>query len=119
MGAYHTIDLELNRPFTIIKEEWDTISIDRISSACDIASRADIAAVVMEEGLANVCLLTTNMTIVRQRVEVNVPRKRKGSSHHDKAFTRFLDQTYQAVLKHVDFNVVKVLLLASPGFYKV
>jgi stalled ribosome rescue protein Dom34 len=36
-------------------------------------------------GLANVCLLTEHMTILRQRIEVSIPRKDKGgSSNHDK-----------------------------------
>ncbi len=30
MGAYHTLDLELNRKFTLGKREWDTIAIERI-----------------------------------------------------------------------------------------
>ncbi|KAJ3277828.1 hypothetical protein HDU76_010158, partial [Blyttiomyces sp. JEL0837] len=118
MGGYHTIDLELNRPFTIAKQEWDVISLERISAACDVTNRADVAAIVLEEGLANICLVTNNMTIVRQRIEVNVPRKRKGSSHHEKGFARFLDHVYQGLLKHVNLEVVKVLIIASPGFYK-
>ncbi|XP_006815452.1 protein pelota-like, partial [Saccoglossus kowalevskii] len=30
MGAYHTIDLELNRKFTLAKAKWDIIQLDRI-----------------------------------------------------------------------------------------
>lgn len=30
MGAYHTIDLELNRKFTLLKEHWDLIALDRV-----------------------------------------------------------------------------------------
>lgn len=37
MGAYHTIDLELNRKFTLIKEEWDSIDLGRIEMATDPA----------------------------------------------------------------------------------
>ncbi|KAJ3103237.1 hypothetical protein HDU97_010301 [Phlyctochytrium planicorne] len=118
MGGYHTIDLELNRPFSLTKLEWDIIALERITAACDVTARADIAAVVFEEGLANFCLITHNMTIVRQRLEVNVPRKRKGSSHHDKAIQRFFDQIYQGILKHFNLDVVKVIILASPGFLK-
>lgn len=35
MGAYHTIDLELNRKFTLIKGEWDSIDLGRIEIATD------------------------------------------------------------------------------------
>lgn len=50
MGSYHTIDLELNRKVTIRKEEWDIISLDRLHKACDVTERAEVAAIVMQEG---------------------------------------------------------------------
>lgn len=37
MGAYHTLDLEVNRSFTLHKALWDTVSIQRINDACDPA----------------------------------------------------------------------------------
>lgn len=30
MGAYHTIELELNRKFTLAKKNWDSVVLDRI-----------------------------------------------------------------------------------------
>ena len=30
MGAYHTIDLQLNQKFTLAKENWDSVSLDRL-----------------------------------------------------------------------------------------
>ena len=30
MGAYHTIDLELNRKFLLAKQEWDSVALERI-----------------------------------------------------------------------------------------
>jgi len=53
--------------------------------ACDPMQHADLGAVVMQEGLANVCLVTSSMTLVRAKIETNIPRKRKGQcSQHDK-----------------------------------
>ncbi|KAL7749338.1 Translation factor pelota [Sorochytrium milnesiophthora] len=119
MGAYHTMDLELNNKLSIEKAEWDIISLERVEIACDIARRAEVAAVVLQEGLANVCLLTEHMTIVRQRIETPIPRKRRGSTtNRDKGMQRFFEQVYQAILRHVDFSVVKGLIVASPGFVK-
>ena len=50
MGQYHTLDIELNRKFTLSKEEWDTYSLDRLDVACDPTKSADLAAIVMSEG---------------------------------------------------------------------
>merc|ERR1712141_769647 len=55
MGQYHTIDLELNRKFVLTKEEWDVVCIERIENACDPTKKADVGAIVMQEGIAHVC----------------------------------------------------------------
>lgn len=119
MGAYHTLDLELNRKFTLSKPEWDTISLERIDMACDVTQNADVAAVIMQDGLAHVCLITSSMTLVRSKIEVSIPRKRKGNvSQHEKGLGKFYDSVMQGILRHVNFDVVKCILIASPGFVK-
>ncbi|KAJ2792682.1 Translation factor pelota [Coemansia guatemalensis] len=119
IGQYHTLDLEMNHPFTLKKAEWDPISLQRVKDACDITRQADVAAVTMQEGLAVVCLMTQYMTVVRQRIEVPIPRKRRGSTtNYEKGVQRFYEQIYRAIKQHVDFSVVKVVILGSPGFVR-
>ena len=96
MGAYHTLDLEQNRKFTLEKAEWDSVALERIDQACDPTRSADLGAIVMQEGLAHICLVTPCMTLVRAKVEACIPRKRKGQcSQHDKVIcnTMWLDFT--------------------------
>ena len=52
MGQYHTLDLETQRNVTIIKDEWDSVALDRIRDACDVAKKAEIGAVVLQEGMS-------------------------------------------------------------------
>ena len=51
MGSYHTLDLEIQRNVTIIKDEWDTIALERIKDACDVSKKAEVGAVVLQEGI--------------------------------------------------------------------
>ncbi|KAI7866609.1 hypothetical protein BDF14DRAFT_1727975 [Spinellus fusiger] len=119
MGSYHTIDLELNRHLTVVKPEWDTIALERVDESCDITTQAEVAAVVCQEGLANLCFLTQHMTVVKQRIETPIPRKRKGSvTNYDKGLTKFYEHIYQAIERHVRFDIVKAVIIASPGFVK-
>jgi protein pelota len=119
MGAYHTIDLELNRKFEITKPEWDSISLGRVESACDVTQNADVAAVIMQEGIAHICLITSNMTLVRSKIDMAIPRKRKNQpSQHEKGLARFYEAVMQGILRHVNFDIVKCVLIASPGFVK-
>jgi protein pelota len=119
MGAYHTLDLELNRKFSLRKPEWDSISLERVEMACDPNQSADVAAIIMQDGLAHICLITNSMTLVRLKVDVNIPRKRKNNvAQHEKGLAKFYDSIIQGILRHVNFDVVKCVLIASPGFVK-
>lgn len=85
MGAYHTLDLELNRKFILQKTLWDSVALERVDTACDPTANADVAAIVMQEGLAHVCLITPSMTLLRSKIDITIPRKRKGfTQQHEK-----------------------------------
>jgi len=121
MGAFHTLDLEVDRDFTLIKQEggWDSIGIDRVKEATEVGGGAEVGAIVCGDGIANVCLITQHTTIIRQRIDVPIPRKRKGGGTAlgaEKALGRFHSQIYQAVLRHFDLSLLKVVIIASPGF---
>nr|CAG4638488.1 EOG090X07BV [Cyclestheria hislopi] len=119
MGAYHTVDIELNRKFSLTKSCWDIVVLERLDAACDPTQTADVAAIVMHEGMAHVCLLTGSMTLVRAKIDVPIPRKRKLSlPQHEKSLQRFYESVLQAMLRHINFEVVRCVLLASPGFVK-
>lgn len=50
------------------------------------------------------------------QIEVNLPRKRGAAlAGYDKAWTKFLEAVLQAVIRHVDFSIVKCLVIAGPG----
>ncbi|THD19431.1 Pelota [Fasciola hepatica] len=120
MGAYHTLDLTIDQKFTITKSEWDSVAVMLVEQAADPTQQADLAAVIMHEGLAYVCLITSTTTIVRAKIEMNIPRKRPGlpTAQHDKGVTRFFDQIMQALERHIRFDIVKCIILASPGFVR-
>lgn len=118
LGAYHTLDLEMNRDFTLAKNCWDVMSLERIEMACDITKRAELAAVVMQPGLAHLCLIKGTMTVIRAKVELSIPKKRPGNTAHAKATEKFYENIVRSIKQHIDFKLVKCVLLASPGFVK-
>ncbi|KAF2124479.1 hypothetical protein P153DRAFT_326719 [Dothidotthia symphoricarpi CBS 119687] len=125
MGQHHTLDLELNRKFTLEKGDgWDSVALEMLKEACETERRAELWAVVLGEGTANICMITEHQTILRQKIEVAVPRKRKGGvDGHSKGMDRFFSTTLSTLLRHMDLagstaQQAKTLplLLAGPGF---
>lgn len=118
-GQYHTIDLELNHKFYLTKPVWDSLALSQLNNICDSGRNAEVAVVIMQEGLAFVCLITTNMTIQKAKIETNIPRKRKNfCSQHQKGLDNFYEQVFQAMLKYINFHQIKCIIVASPGFVK-
>jgi len=118
VGAFHTLDLELQRDFTLEKSDgWDSVSLDVVRESVKVDKEGVVPAVVMQEGMANICLITEHQTVLKQRVEVSIPRKREGrAGDHDKGLGRFYQTTLDTLLRHVDITQPRPLLLASPGF---
>lgn len=116
-GQYHTLDLELNRPFTLWKKHgWDSVAVQTLRDALNQDRDGAIAAVVMHEGMANICLITEYQTLVKSRVQSALSRKASASSKDDKGMRRFFEKTLATLLRAIDFSQPRPLLIASPGF---
>jgi protein pelota len=101
--------------------------------------RANFAHISL--GTAAVCLLSEHMTVIRQRIDMSIPRKRAGGiSGHDKvsglsapssyqlrfpwlimilisqAMEKFFAAVYAAILRHLPFQTLRAIVIASPGF---
>ncbi|CAD6449187.1 64127e8e-ef34-4523-8e06-7b9187b6d0c8 [Sclerotinia trifoliorum] len=118
VGAFHTLDLELQRNFTLEKYDgWDSVALDVVKEAVREDKEGVVPAVVMQEGMANICLITEHQTILKQRIETGIPKKRNGmAGDHDNGIRRFYQTTLETLLRHVDITQPRPLLLASPGF---
>ncbi|OAQ73526.1 pelota [Pochonia chlamydosporia 170] len=117
MGSHHTLDIEVNRSFTVIKPDgWDSVSKTTLAQALSDDKNGAMAAVVMQEGLAHICLITQFRTVLKTRVESVVPKKRDTAADQDAGLKRFFDKTLSSLLRAVDFSDSRPLLLASPGF---
>lgn len=119
IGAFHTLEIELHRPFVLRKELWDSMALHVLNQASDPAASADLAVVLMQEGLAHILLVGRSLTTTRARIETSIPRKHGPAiAGYQTALNKFFEHLLQAFLKHVDFNVVRCAVIASPGFTK-
>uniref|UniRef100_A0A0V0I6A9 Protein pelota homolog n=1 Tax=Solanum chacoense TaxID=4108 RepID=A0A0V0I6A9_SOLCH len=119
IGAFHTLEIEQHRPFVLRKVVWDSLAREVLRQASDPSASADLAVVLMQEGLAHILLIGKSVTITRSRIETSIPRKHGPAiAGYDKALNKFFDNVLQAFVKHVDFKVVRCAVIASPGFTK-
>ena len=80
LGGFHTLDLELHRNLTLEKGEgWDSIALGILQDALDQTKKAELFAVVMQDGLANICLITEHQTVLKGTVQTRMPGKRSNA----------------------------------------
>ncbi|CAN7014740.1 unnamed protein product, partial [Brassica rapa subsp. trilocularis] len=119
IGAFHTLEIELKRPFVLRKGIWDSLALDTLKQASDPAASADLAVVLMQEGLGQIFLVGRSVTSSRARIETSIPRKHGPAiAGYESALKKFFENVLQAFVKHVDFSVVRCAVIASPGFTK-
>lgn len=120
LGAYHSIDLPIGQTFKLWKEEWDSVAWQQLQSFANIKDRAECAALLLEEGHANIYLLLDSSTNLLTSIGVTIPKKRRScpSSHISKAIERFWKAVEDAVRRNLDFEVLKVLIVGGSVFVR-
>jgi protein pelota len=139
MNAFHTLDIEVGRDVRIEKDEWDSIALATVRESCIPGRGAEVGAIVCGEGqlssvrphrkrinfcwigTAAFCLLSQHMTVVRQRIDVSIPRKMSSSSStHEKGLARFYDAVYTTFLRLIPYASasLRAIVIASPGWVK-
>ncbi|CAR30871.1 hypothetical protein ZYGR_0P01730 [Zygosaccharomyces rouxii] len=119
VGVFFSTNIDYTYPITIIKYDFNAYHKKLLKEATQPASRADTAAVVLQEGLAHVCVLTASSTILKQKVEYTLPKKKRATdvAKFDEKTQKFYKAIYESIKRNFDFEKLKMIILCSPGFY--
>lgn len=119
VGKYFSFTIDFKFPFTLIKEDYNNFCRSSLHEACNMESRTDVGAVVLQEGIAHVCLLTPFSTSIKNKVEYSMPKKKRSTDikKYDEKTAKFYKNIVEAMIRHFAFDSLKVFLLCSPGFW--
>lgn len=91
LGARHTFDIEERLPITLYKESWDEFYLEKLKEIINQNHNSEFYAIVLQDGLANVCIIRNSMCIVKSKLEKMIPGKgHGGSSQSSKVFELLL-----------------------------
>lgn len=118
-GKFVSFTVDYTHSFTIIKLNFDEYAKGLLEEACNPELKADTAAVVLQEGVAHVCILTASSTILKQKIEYSLPKKKSSTDilKFDEKMEKFYRAIYESVKQNFDFSRLKMIILCSPGFY--
>ena len=116
IGQYQTDEIGINSFFTLYKNYWDEMHLETLKKATDVTQTSEVVAVLMDEGIANLFYLSNTQTINKGKINMSIPKKRNGSTQHDKGRENFFKHILEQFLKNINFENIKVIIIASPGF---
>lgn len=119
IGKYISFSIVYNHPITLYKTHFNKYAEQLLIEASKPESQADTAAVVLQEGISHICLLTASSTIMKQKVEFSMPKKKNANdvAKFEAKMEKFYRATYEAIKKQFDFDQLRMIILCSPGFY--
>lgn len=135
LNQYHSVDISISSSFTLNKDCWEAY-MDLLNEISSPIPKEHVIIITMQFGLANICLVGHEATIVVDKVEKSIPKKRQLVNGRDKAIIEFYRKVFESLNKQLkkfnynsivivgrlDFVLVCVLLtysLFSPGFLNV
>ncbi|QEE14456.1 mRNA surveillance protein pelota [Promethearchaeum syntrophicum] len=117
-GQHHTFNLEPGSKITIFKEQWYRNDIQRIRRNLEQKSTSSVLCIAIENGLANIAMLTNYSLTPISEIKENIPGKRYSKQMHKEIVEKF----YNNVITVIDENLAKyplsLIVICGPGFTK-
>ncbi len=118
IGQFQTAEISKGTFFTLFKYYWDDIHIETLRNATDKTITSDVAAIIMEEGIAHLYFINNNQTVLHGKINQSIPKKRNGSTQYNKGKKNFFTKILNNLVKEINFENCKCVIIASPGFTK-
>ena len=99
LGKFLSFSIVYSHPLTIYKHHFNKYAEKLLKEACEMENKSDTAAVVLQEGISHVCLLTSSSTIMKQKVQFTLPKKKSATDivKFDDKVESFYKATYEAM----------------------
>lgn len=117
LGQFHTIEIGLHDSVTLDKDEWDFGCRERLRESCDARVKAEVAAVLMDQGTAAIYVLTNSLVKDCGRVHGNLA-KNKQYGKADKSKIKFFELILGAMRAQLKIANMKCILIGGPGDMK-
>lgn len=118
IGEHHTLNIEEGTKLSIFKDTWLRNDIERIRKNLGKKDRAIILAIALENGLANIALLSNYSLTPVSEISENIPGKRYDKQLQTELMNNFYGQITTIVMDHLARYKIGMVILCGPGFTK-
>ena len=117
-GQHHTFNLEPGSKISIFKDKWYRNDIQRIRRNLEKKSSSIILCVAIENGLANLALLSNYSLTAITEIKENIPGKRYSKQMHKEIVERFYTNVSSVIDENLSKYPINLVVICGPGFFK-
>eukprot|EP01057_Protomagalhaensia_wolfi_P000292 Protomagalhaensia_wolfi_Nauph_80__291@NODE_1161_length_1688_cov_89_140085_g328_i1_p1_GENE_NODE_1161_length_1688_cov_89_140085_g328_i1NODE_1161_length_1688_cov_89_140085_g328_i1_p1_ORF_typecomplete_len232_score48_87eRF1_1/PF03463_15/8_6e36eRF1_2/PF03464_15/2_2e07_NODE_1161_length_1688_cov_89_140085_g328_i17121407 len=118
LGQFHTLEIGVHDSLNLDKDDWDFACRERLKECSDARVRAEVAAVLIEQGTAALYVLTSSLVKDCGRAHGNLA-KNKQYGKADKSKIKFFELILGAMRAQFNLANMKCVLIGGPGDMKV
>lgn len=122
LGLTQGMDVFAPRQITLVKPVFDSMHVRRLDAMGDEEKQGNLVAITMEDGLANIFLVSKNKSLHKAKIEKTVAKNKGAFSKHEKTRNRFFELVLQACIDQFSgdnsaiYKKVTCVVIGSPGF---
>ncbi|MHA1562373.1 MAG: mRNA surveillance protein pelota, partial [Promethearchaeota archaeon] len=117
-GQHHTFNLEPGSKISIFKEKWYRNDIQRIRRNMEKKSTSSVLCVAIENGLANIAMLSNYSLTPISEIKENIPGKRYSKQMHKELVEKFYNNVSMVIDENLSKYSLSLIVICGPGFTK-
>ena len=118
LGSFHTINITIGKPVTIIKSKWLSYHISILEESQKHIAQNRICLIAIEKGVATVAVLEHIKLHIISKITKNIPGKIATQEARNKGLTEFFKEIVE-VLKHQVPSDIEIIVIGGPGKIKI
>jgi protein pelota len=100
MGASQSMEIRPPRQLLIVKKVFDSMHVRRLDQMIKEADSGHLVAITMEEGIANLFVVSQSKTILKSKIEKSISKNKGVGNKHASSKGKFFDQVISALEKN-------------------
>jgi len=114
-GSYHTLNIEIGKIISIIKDTWLNSEIKRIKQLSVFETNFLIFMIAIESGLATIVLVSNYSNNKIATIKKNIPGKRYEQRYRNKAYKEFFSAIINVIVENLKSNKIDLIIICGPG----
>ncbi|KCV70225.1 translation factor pelota, variant [Fonticula alba] len=114
--SHFTHKIDTNTSFSLSRDIWKHEDVEHLKENQKTVHPSTVNVIAMHSGLAHVCSVSNNITVVYARIEQTIPKNARRPEEVEKATQKFFTAVSNAIDRYMVVSKSQRLVIAGPGY---